>query len=93
MWRWGEGSLSDNQMIGFSLPIIFDSMSLSPSLAFGVMMAMKRIENKHKKGNTEFPFLSFPIRSMKIICPFLYCYLFFWMSSPQVVFDLSFSQI
>lgn len=38
----GGGSLSDNQMIGFSLPIIFDSVS-SP-LAFGVPKRRERAE-------------------------------------------------
>lgn len=40
------GSLSDNQMIGFSLPIISDSVSLTSPLAFGVTKRRERTEIK-----------------------------------------------
>lgn len=58
----GGGSLSDNQMIGFSLPIIFDSVSLSSPVAFGVP---KRRQSKEIK-ELIFFLLSFAVMSMKI---------------------------
>ena len=44
----GGGSLSDNQMIGFSLPIIFDSVSLPSPLASGAPQRSERKKEKKK---------------------------------------------